>query len=241
MRLFDINISDASREETLTQVSYFLAEQKFHRIATVNPEFLVLAEKHPEFKETLLAADLCIADGFGVVLAGWLQGKKVTRFPGADLLYEILTIAERDGYSVFLAIRQDGLSSYEEIRVALLKIFPKLVIVGADVDAESRDNSLLKALHSVLFLCNFGAPSQELFLENLRNVPSDVRLALGVGGAFDFLTGKVKRAPSCLRRSGFEWLWRFILQPRRFKRIWTAVVIFPWCVVCSWQNSKKRV
>lgn len=233
MQLFGVTISQDSRETILAQVKIFLSESKFHRIATVNPEFLVLSEKDETFKQSLQQADLCVADGIGIVWAGWMQGKKVTRFPGADLLHEILLRAERDGLSVFLAIKKDGLSSYEEIRKALLGLFPKLIIDGIEIAVDSYQVSSIKyqaykiqnTKYSIL-LCNFGAPEQELFLESLRNNPGDVRLAIGVGGALDFLTGKQTRAPRCLRAIGLEWLWRFILQPRRFKRIWNAVAVF---------------
>lgn len=226
LSILGVSISTLSRNEILARAEAFLVEAKFHRIATVNPEFLVRAEKDPAFKQSLQQADLCVADGIGIVWAGWFQGKRVTRFPGVDLLHEILSRAERDGLSVFLAIKKDGLSSYEEIRMALLKKFPRLTIDGADVGIKNAEASKLKAKSYKLLLCNFGAPEQEFFLESLQNNPSDIRLAMGVGGAFDFLTGKQTRAPRCLRAIGLEWLWRFILQPRRFKRIWNAVVVF---------------
>ncbi len=237
MKLLGVSILDGSREKILAQVRIFLTEPKFHRIATVNPEFLVLADRDQEFKNSLLAADLCVADGFGIVLAGLLRGKKVTRFPGVDLLHEILVIAERDGYAVYLAIKKDGLSVYSDICAAVLKMYPKLQIDGMDIDsvdcrleiADSQIVSLKSTIvnhKSKIILCNFGAPEQELFLEGIRNNPGDVRLAMGIGGAFDFLIGKQKRAPYCLRIIGLEWLWRLILQPKRWKRIWNAVIVF---------------
>ena len=239
MRLFNISITEDSRDAILARAEAFLVEAKFHRIATVNPEFLVRAEKDPAFKQSLQQADLCVVDGIGIVWAGWLQGKRVTRFPGVDLLHEILSRAERDGLSVFLVIKKDGLSSYEEIRMALLKKFPRLTIDGADVGIKNAEASKLKAKSYKLLLCNFGAPEQEFFLESLQNNPGDVRLVMGVGGAFDFLTGKQTRAPRCLRAIGLEWLWRLILQPKRWKRIWNAVVIFPVKVLLGSSVSKE--
>lgn len=215
IEILGVPISVDGRERVLEKVGSFLREARFHRIATVNPEFLVLACQNSLFRENLRAADLRVADGFGIVLAGLLQGEEVPRFSGADLLHDILSIAEKDGYPVFLAIRKGGLSSYEEIREALVKRYPNMNIEGTDMN------------HASIVLCNFGAPEQELFLEGLRNTPSSIRLTMGVGGSFDYLTGKQKRAPKYVRACGFEWLWRLILQPWRFGRIWNAVVVFP--------------
>lgn len=228
LSVLDVPISALSREKILARISIFLRDAQFHRITTVNPEFLVMADNDPVFKQSLLSADLCVADGIGIVLAGLLQGKRIVRFPGVDLMHEILTIAERDGHTVYLAIKKDGLSSYEEIRTALLQKHPRLLIDGRDVSVqEPWESYQLKARSYQLLFCNFGAPAQELFLEGLRAHPGDVRLAMGVGGSFDFMTGKKKRAPQWLRAIGLEWLWRLILQPSRFRRIWNALAIFP--------------
>jgi N-acetylglucosaminyldiphosphoundecaprenol N-acetyl-beta-D-mannosaminyltransferase len=60
-----------------------------------------------------------------------------------------------------------------------------------------------------------------------------MRLAMGVGGAFDFLTGRIPRAPKAIRTLGLEWLWRLYQQPKRFRRIWNAVIVFPAKVLCQ--------
>lgn len=239
MQLLGISICEASHDEIMTQVKTFLAEPKFHRIATVNPEFLVLAEKDPVFKQSLQSADLRVADGAGIVWAGWMQGKKMTRFPGADLLHEVLLLAERDGHAVYLAIKKDGLSSYEEICGALLRKYPNLSVSGTDDESDNFGNWKLEIGNFAIVLCNYGAPMQELFLANLKEVGVASRVAMGVGGAFDFLTGKQKRAPRCLRAIGLEWLWRLILQPSRFKRIWNAVIVFPCLLLFTWQKDEK--
>jgi len=228
MELLGVSISQATRQEILAHIESFLFEPTFHRIATVNPEFLVLATGDASFKASLRQADLCVADGFGIVLVGLLRGEKVTRLPGADLVKEVLVRAERGKYGVALVVKKDGLSSFEEIREALLKEYPNLRIVTEPTQAE-------------IVFCNFGAPEQELHLEHLRNAPGNIRLAIGVGGSFDYLTGKLKRAPKIMRLIGLEWLWRLILQPKRWHRICMAVIVFPFRVFFSWQNSKKRL
>ena len=218
MELFGIPIRLASRDEILARVRSFLSEPGFHRIATVNPEFLVLADRNPGFKLALLSADLCVADGVGIVLAGWLHGEKVTRFPGADLIEHILKFAEQDHRSVYLALRKDGLSSYKAVKQALLEKFPQLFLV-TDLS------------QAAVVLCSYGAPEQEIYLESLRLPYPAIRLVMGVGGSLDYLTGKQKRAPKLFRALGLEWLWRLILQPKRYQRISTAVVTFPFLVL----------
>lgn len=229
MNILGIDIDESSRGEIHARVEGFLCKDSFHRIATVNPEFLVEADRNPVFRDALRAADLRVADGFGIVLAGLLLGRRIVRYPGTDLMMHILEKAEREGLGIFLAIRKDGLSSYGEIRSALLKRYPNILIDGADVDISSDASCIIRHASSVLF-CNFGAPEQELFLESLRSNPGSIRLAMGVGGAFDFLTGKRKRAPKWMRALGLEWLWRLLLQPTRIGRIRTATAVFLWRV-----------
>ena len=231
MRILGVSIDELSREDILKQVEHFLDEPKFHRIATVNPEFLLLAEKDQIFQRSLTDADLRITDGFGIVLAGLLHGRCIARFPGADLMDAILEIANEKRLAVYLAVRKDGLSHYEEIKETLLKRYPNLMIDGKDIDSKEIRNWKLEIGNSAVILCNLGSPAQELFLENLRSVSVGARLGMGVGGSFDYLTGRLRRAPRWVRALGLEWLWRLILQPQRWKRIWNAVVVFPFRVL----------
>ena len=226
---FGISLLSLSKKEILSRVRLSLTGDSFHRIATVGPEFLLRVREDGKFKENLLRADLRVADGFGITLAGWLSGRHISRFPGADLMYEILKEAEIRDLSVFLAIRKNGLSSLGEIQTALLKKYPRLKVIGEEF--EKTTNYQLLTTHYPLVFSNFGAPDQEYFLESLRGQANEVKLAMGVGGAFDFLTGKLPRAPKALRAIGLEWFWRLILQPSRWKRIWRAVVVFPMLVI----------
>ncbi len=227
MDILGIPIDVLTREEILLRVKTFLKEPKFHQIATINPEFLREAEKNTDFRTVLLDTDLCVADGFGIVLAGLLRGTYIERFPGTDLMNEILSLANEQTLSVYLAVNKDGLSSFEEIKMAILKKYPRLIIDGANIDVWNFGNWKLEIGNSAIILCNFGAPVQELFLTQLKADFSALRLAMGVGGSFDYLTGKQKRAPQFLRAIGLEWLWRLIRQPKRWRRIWNALVVFP--------------
>lgn len=238
MNTFGVRVDNMNREEIQKRMLGFLTTSCFHRIATINPEFLLLADDDQSFRYNLNRADLNIADGFGLHLALLRAGKRLLgRYPGADLVQNICHEAERRGLSVFLAMRQDGLSRLEDVRAALRKRYPELIVYGREYDvgtAYLETGSILEGAHIVL--CAFGAPEQEYFVESLRESPGAVRLALGVGGSLDYLTGKQWRAPRCLRVMGLEWLWRLITRPGRWRRIALAVVVFPWRLV---RNNNK--
>jgi len=260
--LLDVRINNLSEKEIFKKVKYFLTGEKFCQIATINPEFILLAQKDKSFKKVLNDSDLNIADGFGIKLAFWKSGKNLeSRIAGIDLMLEILKIASQNKYSVFLAAEKNGLSRWKETRDAILKIYPNLKINGADLSLQSvipaqagiqkNKQNLIKNLDSrfhgndinntsgcqILF-CNFGAPYQEKFINSLKN--GNIKLAMGVGGSFDFITGKIKRAPLWIRNIGMEWLWRFILEPKyRFKRIFNSVIVFLWKVMFKKNNSVK--
>lgn len=230
MHILGVRVDNISKEEILGKVEKYLDGPEFHQIATVNPEFILEARNNLIFKTVINCCSLNIADGFGIKLAFWLHGKHLRyRMPGADLMEAILRSANKRRLKVFLAVNRDGLSSFEEIRRAILRAYPDLEIEGADLD-KGTDSCLAIDKHDILF-SNFGAPYQETFLNCQKN--GTIRLAMGVGGSFDFLTGKIRRAPIFLRRIGLEWLWRAVQpQPwefkiKRLKRIWNAVVVFP--------------
>ncbi|MFZ2226619.1 MAG: WecB/TagA/CpsF family glycosyltransferase [Candidatus Moraniibacteriota bacterium] len=247
MKILGVRVDNLSQKEILEKVECFLNEEKFHQIATVNPEFILEAQDSPEFKNILNSCALNVADGFGVRCAFWRFGKHLTaRMTGADLLQEILKIANEKNLKVFLAINKDGLSSFEEIKKAILKIYPKLQIEGASLDCYSHEDtkpiahslastldSRLRGNDKYILFCNFGAPHQEIFLNSQKD--ATIRLAMGVGGSFDFLTGKVRRAPVFMRTIGLEWLWRLAQQPRRLPRILRATILFPLRIIFNFK------
>jgi len=206
---------------------------KFHQIATINPEFILEAQKNKDFKNILNNCDLNIADGMGVKLAFWRYGKSLKyRMPGIDLMLKILEIANKKQLGVFLIANKNGLSTWEEAAEAIKIKFPTLSIQGVNLDIIRHSSFVIRHLenYEVIF-CNLGAPYQEIFLNLLKN--DTIRLAIGVGGSFDYLTGKLKRAPKWMQFFGVEWLWRLILQPQRWKRIWNATIIFPIKIIFS--------
>jgi N-acetylglucosaminyldiphosphoundecaprenol N-acetyl-beta-D-mannosaminyltransferase len=242
MKILGVEIDNLSRAEIVSCVERFLGEPKFHQIATVNPEFLVEADRNPEFKDVLNQCDMRVADGFGISLVSFFRGETLKcRFPGADLMGEVLKLANGKRLSVYLAVRADGLSSFKEVRSVVSQQYPRIKIGGGNfegsnwklVTGNSDDASQLPVAGYQLLLSNFGAPHQEFFIAKFEDKVSELRIGIGIGGAFDYLTGKRSRAPKWLRVIGLEWLWRFASQPKRWRRMWNATGIFLFKVVKS--------
>jgi N-acetylglucosaminyldiphosphoundecaprenol N-acetyl-beta-D-mannosaminyltransferase len=237
--ILGVKIDNLDQKTLLQKVEAFLIEEKFHQINTVNPEFILEAQKNPEFRTILNNSALNIADGMGIKLAFWRYGKNLQqRLAGIDLMQAILEIAAQKKLEVFLIANQNGLSSWEETAEAINKKFPNLNPDGINLDPHNSaeiqriKNSELKASRYKLIFCAFGAPQQEIFLNSLKN--DILGIAMGVGGSFDFLTGKIKRAPVFVRKIGLEWLWRLAQEPKyRLKRIFRATIIFPIKIIFS--------
>ena len=232
-QVLNIRIDNLSHKEVIQKIEFFLASSHFHQIATINPEFILEAQKNSSFKKILNQTSLNVADGIGIKWALYYLGKKLKqRIAGADLMMEILKIASRKKLSIFLVVNKEGLSTFKEIRLAILKLYPHLNISGIELEKKFVPSSkiVIPPTANILF-CNFGAPHQEFFINSQKN--ANVRLAMGVGGSFDFLTGKIHRAPKLMRNLGLEWLWRLILQPQRLKRIWKATILFPMKVIIN--------
>ena len=181
-------------------------------IVTPNPEILVIADKDPQYKNILNGAKLALPDGIGVVMAAKLVGKPLeARIHGVDLMESLCR--EVSNRPITVGFLGAGPNVAEQTAECLKKKYPGLK-VGL-VASEWSDG--LKARKIDMLFVAFGSPKQEIWIaDNLNSLPAKV--IVGVGGAFDFLSGKVTRAPRILRNLGLEWLFRLIIQPWRIKR-----------------------
>ncbi|HBI33640.1 MAG TPA: hypothetical protein DEA43_03415 [Candidatus Moranbacteria bacterium] len=248
MNILGVRIDNFSKKEILEKIEFFLNEEKFHQIATVNPEFILRAQKDLEFKNILNKADLNVTDGVGIWYAFLRYGGRLkNRIAGVDLMEMIFERANEKKLSLFLAIHKNGLSSFNEIKKVLNEKYPNIEVFGGDIDSR-RNKKIIPNVDQALVFCNFGFPVQEKFINLLKNKQNSnlqlsgcrgkIRLAMGVGGSFDFVTGKIARAPHWMQKIGLEWLWRFAQKPRyRFKRIINAVVVFPIKIIFSKQQN----
>lgn len=250
INILGVNISVLAKKEILESISQFLKDGRQHQIATANPEFLLAAQTDEEFFHILNTADLAIPDGVGLKFAALMMGDILQRIAGVDLIFDICALAQKLKKSVYLlggdaiTVRQ----AEEKLKIE----FPELKIAGAEeglkkdewkieagecIKGGDNNKKLLARINlaqpDIIFVA-FGHPAQEKWIwHNLLEIPT-VKIAMGVGGSFDFIAGRIKRAPKFLRILGLEWLWRVILEPWRWKRIINAVIIFP-LVFLKWK------
>lgn len=232
INILGIDIAVLKKREIYENINKILDSQKQHYITTPNPEIILAAQKDPEYAQILNNSDLSIPDGIGLKFAAWNFFINITRLAGSDLTKKILKIAEKKELKIGIVNFIGGLSKDEDIRKALSKNYPKLKFTIDHIQKNEKLQECKNILHfepDILFV-TLGAPYQEKFItHNLNNIPS-VKLAMGVGGSFDFLTKKAIRAPKIMRIIGIEWMWRLVAQPGRIersKRIFNAVIVFP--------------
>lgn len=212
-----VKIDDVSENGALDLVKSWLKGNGKHYIVTPNPEFVVKAQNDPEFKKVLNEADLAVPDGVGL---NWFGGVK-NRVPGVDLMEDLVKLGADLGFTVGFLGGSEGIA--EKTAIILKAKYPKLKVALAisgltvNVKGEIVDKADLSFSKSDLLFIAFGHGKQEKWIaENLPKIP--VKVAMGVGGSFNYLSGEVPRAPKILRNLGLEWLFRLITQPWRFKR-----------------------
>lgn len=152
------------------------------------------------------------------------------RVTGADLLEEICREAASKPLRIFLL--GGGEDVAKQTAEILADKYPGLKISGtySGTPHAKDENKIIKEVNrcdpDILFVA-YGAPSQEMWIARNIKKMKEVHLAIGVGGTFDFISGRKKRAPKFLRTIGLEWLWRLIYEPSRLKRIFNATIKFP--------------
>ena len=168
------------------------------------------------------------------------------RTHGIDLIYQIFESTHSSNKRIYLLGAGEGVA--KKVSINLRRQYPNANIVGAEEGikknhvSESLNCSLIQRINEVkpdILLVAFGAPKQEIWInDNLKKMPS-VKLAIGVGGSFDFISDKIKRAPIIFQKKGLEWFWRLLLEPKRIKRIYNAVIRFS-LLILNYKIKKNK-
>lgn len=212
--ILGVKVDGISMQEAVDTTLNWLKEGKKKYVVTPNPEFVICAQKDLEFKKILNEADLAIPDGMGLKLSGKIK----TVVTGVDFMEKLCEECAKQGFVVAFLGGRNGVA--KKTAECLEKKYPELIVSFAEDGPEIQllDSVFtdMPAPADVLFVA-FGMVKQERWIyQNLSKINTTV--AVGVGGAFDYLSGKIPRAPLFLRQCCLEWLFRLIIQPWRIKR-----------------------
>jgi N-acetylglucosaminyldiphosphoundecaprenol N-acetyl-beta-D-mannosaminyltransferase len=197
---------------------------------------LVEARRNEPFRSLLNRTVLNLPDSTGLLWAAKWTGQSLpSRVTGVDTVRELCASLD-ESVGVFFLGAAPGVA--EAAAAALKVINSRLKVAGTYAGSPRPDDAKaivdrVNASDASLLLVAYGSPAQDRWIdEHLKEMPA-VKVAMGIGGTFDFLAGTKKRAPAWMRGAGLEWLYRFAQEPSRWKRMWNAVVVFPWLVISS--------
>ncbi len=234
--ILNIEIDHFSEDQLETILRGWLSGWQQKKIVTPNAEMILAAQKDKEFQRLLNEADMVLPDSVSLRYAVAAQGGKFRfRHPGTDTVIRLARLCQENKKKILLFGAEADIAKRagEELK----KQFPGLEVVGLNpgVIKKNEDGSYLN--QELIELINshqpdvlavaLGQKRQEQFInEYLSHCPT-VKMAIGIGGAFDMIAGVLPRAPRWFRMTGLEWLWRLRLQPKRIGRIYRAVIVFP--------------
>ena len=212
------------------------------QIVTLNPEIAMAAQRDDQLRRIIRDAALVVPDGAGIVAASrLLRGGVVARVPGVELVERLAIMSAERGYRLFLLGAAPGVALEAARRLQTLA--PGLAVVGAHSGSSRAEDAeaILAAIQRVRpdVLCvAFGSPKQERWLSEHRPQVG-AAVAIGIGGALDYIAGAVKRAPRWMRALGLEWLFRLMRQPWRWRRM-LALPRFVVAIIQIWTQQTRR-
>lgn len=240
LSILNVPIHPITMPQTVSLVQQWMQEPHLHQITTINPEFVMAAQQDEPFCQVLQTAQLCLPDGIGLVWAShWYAQKLPERVPGSELVYLLAEKAAQQGWRLFLLGAAEGVAA--EAGRILQQRYPGLIIAGSYSGSPSPDENdqIIQQINDSranLLYVAYGAPKQDLWIARNRQNLAHVRVAMGVGGALDFITGKTTRAPQWMQQLGLEWLHRLYKQPWRWRRM-LALPQFAWQ---AWRASHHQ-
>ncbi len=235
--ILGITIPTDSKKNNLDKIVKYITNPKsFFHIVSLNPENLVVASRQKSFNRVVNKAQIRIVDGIGVILAAQILNVKVgDRLTGVELMEELIKLAGEGRLGVLLIGGEANLA--EDLAKCYNTLYPEAKFVGLEgikdihkprVSEVERIYSIVSGMKPRILLVAFGSPWQELWLWQNRHKLKGI-VAMGVGGAFDYLSGNIKRPPKWVRHLGLEWFYRLLHQPFRWRRQ-LRLIEFLWLV-----------
>lgn len=242
-KFLNIPIDALTMQETLEKVDSAITLNKQIHHTVVNAGKVVLMQTDKELEKSVVEADIINADGKAIVWAANLLGHKLPeRVSGIDLMEQLVLRSFEKGYKCFF------FGATEEVVTKLVNIYKMQysedMIAGyrnGYFKKEDEDKIALQIAESganILFVA-ITSPKKEIFLNTYKNKLTNVNFIMGVGGSFDVIAGKVKRAPLWMQNSGLEWFYRVVQEPKRmWKRYLVGNTKFIYLIIKEYFKSK---
>lgn len=225
IRFLNTYIDNITMDETLDEIHNLIRDGRYHYVVTPNVDHIVKLEKDVEFQNVYKGADLILTDGVPLIwISKFLKESIKEKISGSDLFPKVCELAAKQKYKVFLLGAEEGIA--DKAARNLKHRYVGLDIIGTlspkfgfEEDEEQISNIIdviNKAKPDILFV-GLGAPKQEKFIFKYKD-RLKVPISLAIGASIDFEAGKVKRAPTWMQRSGFEWFYRILMEPKRMSK-----------------------
>ena len=242
-RLFGLDVATAPPAELLRKILEFAESGDHRRVAYVNAHVLNQSVENADLRHALETSDLVYCDGYGVRLAAKAIGLPVPhRMTGADWIWGMAALCEASGRSMYLLGSDPGAS--REAADALRRWYPRLMVTGThhgyfDIGTPHSERVLedIAAHRPDILLVGMGTPLQEQWVNHYFD-RIDAGVVWTVGALFDYVSGRVPRAPHWLADHGLEWIFRLAIEPRRmWRRYLLGNPVFLWRV---WNERRRR-
>lgn len=232
--VLDVPMNLWNMDKTVREIQIRIERREFTQHVVVNVAKIVHARKDPKLKQSIESCDIVNIDGMGVVLGARILGIQVTeRVAGIDLFHQLLEMSANHGYPVFLLGAREEVVAEAHKRAE--RLYPDLLVAGHHHgyfwdDEDSVVNAIRQSDARLLFVA-ITSPMKENFIHKWKD-QLGVDFVMGVGGTFDVVAGKVKRAPQWMQKAGLEWFYRVIQEPRRmWKRYLVTNSEFAWLLL----------
>lgn len=243
IRIFGVRIDLVDINKTLKLCDEYIKSRKVHQLVVVNVAKLIKAKKDEFLFDIIENADLVGADGVPLIWVSKLFGIRIPgRVNGTDLMEKLVERSSKKGYRLYFFGAEKHI--VEKIVNIYQTQYPYLKIAGYrngyfKKEQESKiARDIGKSNADILFV-GFGSPKKETFIKKYKNI-MNVPLIHGVGGSFDVIAGKTKRAPHWMQKCGLEWFYRILLEPKRmWKRYLVTNTLFIIYIIMELLNLKK--
>ena len=218
LHFWGVDIVNTSMAEALDWIEQRIQQRQKAQVAFVNPGCLNIAYTHDAYRQVLQHADRVLPDGIGINIGCRLLNQALlANVNGTDLFPRLCERAAQGGYSLYLLGGQPGVA--ELTAAAMQQRYPQLLIAGVQDGyfTDAQESQVIDAINrsgAAILLVGFGVPKQELWLARCRDRLNPA-VSLGIGGLFDYYSGRIPRAPVWMREIGMEWSWRLMQEPGR--------------------------